>query len=164
VLNNTRMAVFLMDHRQHCVYANAAAEKLTGYRFEEMQRPALHDVVHHTGRTARTYPLDECPIDRAFPERAQMSGTELFVAPDGSFYPVAFTASPVLDDARQPIGTVIEARNIAEELARDAALRENEARLRALTDNLPAGMVYQVTTGSTEASAGSSTSRAATSA
>jgi PAS domain S-box-containing protein len=26
-------------------------------------------------------------------------------------------------------------------------LRENEARLRALTDNLPAGMVYQVTTG-----------------
>jgi GAF domain-containing protein len=25
VLNNTRMAVFLMDHRQHCVYANAAA-------------------------------------------------------------------------------------------------------------------------------------------
>jgi hypothetical protein len=37
-----------------------------------------------------------------------MSGTELFVAPDGSFYPVAFTASPVLDDDGQPIGTVIE--------------------------------------------------------
>jgi PAS domain S-box-containing protein len=76
-----------------------------------------------------------------------MSGTELFVAPDGSFYPVAFTASPVLDDDRKPIGTVIEARSIADELARDAALHENEARLRALTDNLPAGMVYQVTTG-----------------
>jgi PAS domain S-box-containing protein len=29
----------------------------------------------------------------------------------------------------------------------EAALRENEARLRALTDNLPAGMVYQVSTG-----------------
>jgi PAS domain S-box-containing protein len=91
--------------------------------------------------------LHECPIDRAFPERAQMSGTELFVAPDGAFYPVAFTASPVLDDDGTPIGTVIEARNIAEELARDAEAREIEARLRALTDNLPAGMVYQVSTG-----------------
>jgi PAS domain S-box-containing protein len=147
VLNNTRMAVFLMDHRQHCVYANASAEKLTGYGFQEMQGRALHDVVHHTRPDGSHYPLEECPIDRAFPERAQMSGTELFVAPDGSFYPVAFTASPVLNEGGTPIGTVIEARNIAEEQARDAALRENEARLRALTDNLPAGMVYQVATG-----------------
>jgi PAS domain S-box-containing protein len=147
VLSNTRMAVFLMDHRQHCVYANAAAEKLTGYRFGEMSGRTLHDLVHHTRPDGSHYPLEECPIDRAFPERAQMSGTELFVAPDGSFYPVAFTASPVLDETGAPIGTVIEARNIAEEQARDAALRENEARLRALTDNLPAGMVYQVATG-----------------
>ncbi|KAA5705593.1 PAS domain-containing protein, partial [Klebsiella pneumoniae] len=29
VLNNTRMAVFLMDEQQQCVYANAAAETLT---------------------------------------------------------------------------------------------------------------------------------------
>lgn len=147
VLNNTRMAVFLMDHHQHCVYANASAEKLTGYRFDEMRGRALQDVVHHTRPDGSHYPLHECPIDRAFPERAQMSGTELFVAPDGSFYPVAFTASPVLGDDGKPIGTVIEARNVADELARDAALHENEARLRALTDNLPAGMVYQVTTG-----------------
>jgi PAS domain S-box-containing protein len=147
VLNNTRMAVFLMDHRQHCVYANTAAEKLTGYRFAQMSGRALHDLVHHTKPDGSPYPLHECPIDRAFPERAQMSGTELFVAPDGAFYPVAFTASPVLDDDGTPIGTVIEARNIAEELARDAEAREIEARLRALTDNLPAGMVYQVSTG-----------------
>ena len=147
VLNNTRMAVFLMDDRQHCVYANASAETLTGYRFDEMSGRALHDVVHHKRPDGSHYPLEECPIDRAFPERAQMSGTELFVAPDGSFYPVAFTASPVLDDDARPIGTVIEARSIADELAREAALHENEARLRALTDNLPAGMVYQVATG-----------------
>ncbi len=147
VLNNTRMAVFLMDDRQHCVYANAAAEKLTGYSFEEMRGRALHDLVHHKRPDGSHYPLHECPIDRAFPERAQMSGTELFVAPDGSFYPVAFTASPVLNDGGEPIGTVIEAQNIAEEQARDTALLENEARLRALTDNLPAGMVYQLSTG-----------------
>lgn len=124
ILSNTTMAVFLMDHRQHCIYANAAAEKLTGYSFAAMRGRPLHDVVHHKRPDGSHYPLDECPIDRAFPERAQMQGEELFVAPDGSFYPVAFTASPLVDDAGRPVGTVIEARNIADEKARDSQLRE----------------------------------------
>lgn len=136
ILNNTREAVFLMDHRQHCVYANSAAEALTGYTFLEMQGRPLHDVVHHKKPDGSHYPLEECPIDQAFPERAQMSGEELFVHKDGSFYPVAFTASPVLDEARTPIGTVIEARNIADRKARDEALRESEARLRELNETL----------------------------
>jgi PAS domain S-box-containing protein len=66
-----------------------------------------------------------------------MSGEELFVAPDGSFYPVAFTASPVNDDEGRPIGTVIEARSIAEEKAKEAALRESEAQFRLMADAVP---------------------------
>jgi PAS domain S-box-containing protein len=136
ILNNTREAVFLMDHRQQCIYANAAAEALTGYTFQEMQDRPLHDVVHHKKPDGSHYPLEECPIDRAFPERAQMSGEELFVHADGSFYPVAFTASPVLDEEGSAIGTVIEARNIAETKARDEALRKSEAGLRELNETL----------------------------
>jgi PAS domain S-box-containing protein len=140
ILNNTREAVFLMDDRQQCVYANAAAEILTGYSFDEMKGRPLHDVVHHKRPDGSHYPIEECPIDRAFPERAQMSGEELFVARDGSFYPVAFTASPVLDDAGEPIGTVIEARNIAAEKAREAAICESEARFRLIADSAPVPM------------------------
>jgi len=136
ILNNTREAVFLMDERQHCVYANAAAERLTGYTFDEMQGRPLHDVVHHKRPDGSHYPLEECPIDRAFPERAQMSGEELFVHKDGSFYPVGFTASPVLDEDGKPIGTVIEARNIASEKASEAELRSTNERLAEETRTL----------------------------
>lgn len=140
VLNNTRMAVFLMDEHQQCVYANAAAETLTGYSLAQMRGQPLHDVVHHTRPDGSHYPLAECPIDRAFPERAQMDGEELFVRPDGSFYPVRFTASPLLDEAGQPIGTIIEARDITASRARDAALRESEARFRNMADHAPVMM------------------------
>ncbi|MCA1196446.1 PAS domain-containing protein [Sphingomonas sp. R647] len=120
ILANTKMAVFLMDHQQQCIYANAAAEKLTGYSFEQMRGRPLHDVVHHTKPDGSRYPLEECPIDRAFPKRAQTEGEEVFVAPDGGFYPVAFTASPLLDEDGAPVGTVIEARNVEQEKAEQA--------------------------------------------
>ncbi|MBW0144362.1 GAF domain-containing protein [Sphingomicrobium clamense] len=124
VLNNTRMAVFLMDEKQQCVYANAAAEDLTGYSFEAMQGKTLHDVIHHTRPDGSHYPLEECPIDRAFPENAQTEGEEVFIHRDGSFYPVHFTASPIRDEASNTIGTIIEARNISEEQERAEELAE----------------------------------------
>lgn len=124
VLNNTRMAVFLMDEKQHCVFANAAAEDLTGYPFAELQGRALHEIIHHTRPDGSHYPLHECPIDRAFPENAQTEGEEIFVHRDGSFYPVHFTASPIRDEASQTVGTIIEVRNIADEQRRAAELAE----------------------------------------
>ncbi|GJD79645.1 Sensor histidine kinase RcsC [Methylobacterium gregans] len=129
ILNNTTQAIFLMDERQHCAYMNRAAERLTGYSLSETAGRALHDVVHHTRPDGSPYPLCECPIDQAFPENNQEQGEEVFVHRDGSFYPVAFTASPIRDESGRPIGTVIEARNIEAELRDKAALEAFNATL-----------------------------------
>ncbi len=125
VLNNASVAVFLLDGRQHCVYMNAAAESLTGYTMAETWGRPLHEVIHHSRPDGRHYPRAECPINRAFPERMRMQGEEVFVHKDGSFYPVAFTASPIHDkETGLPVGTVIEARDIRSEKAAKAALTE----------------------------------------
>lgn len=126
VLNNATVSIFLMDEKQHCIYMNAAAEELTGFRLDEvleLHKP-LHDIIHPTHPDGRHFPMSECAIDRAFPEHAKTQGREVFVHKDGSFYPVSFTASPIRDERSQTIGTVIEARNISAELARENALHE----------------------------------------
>jgi PAS domain S-box-containing protein len=128
ILNNTTMAVFVMDATQQCIFMNRAAETLTGFTLPETQGRPLHDVIHHSYPDGRPFPLCECAIDRALPERAQMSGEEVFVHKNGHFYPVGYTASPILNDAGAPIGTIIEVRDISEELAaRDALNRFNES-------------------------------------
>lgn len=137
IVNNTTMAIFLMDDRQHCVFMNQAAEALTGYRLEETLGRPLHDVVHHQRPDGSPYPLEECPIDQAFPERDRMQGEEVFVHKDGHFFPVAFTASPIAGHDGQPIGTIIEARDLTEDKARDAALKESESRFRNMADHSP---------------------------
>lgn len=128
ILSNTTMAIFMMDDRQHCVFMNKAAETLTGYKFEETQGRPLHDVIHHTHPDGRHFPIEDCEIDRAFPEDHQVQGEEVFVHKDGSFYPVGFTASPMKDEQGKTVGTVIEVRDITEELkARNAEAEFNNA-------------------------------------
>ncbi len=131
VLNNASVSIILMDDRQQCVYMNRAAEKLTGFTLGEvlaLDRP-LHDIVHHTRPDGSHFPLEECAIDRAFPEHNQTQGEETFVHKDGSFYPVAFTASPIRDEASRTIGTIIEVRDIREE-------KVAQERQRLLIDEL----------------------------
>lgn len=131
VLSNATVAIFLMDETQRCVYMNSAAEKLTGYSLEEVlefDRP-LHDIIHHTYPDGRPFPREECAIDRAFPQHHQTQGEDAFVHKNGSFCPVAFTASPIRDEASKTVGTIIEVRDIREE-------KQARERQRLLMDEL----------------------------
>jgi PAS domain S-box-containing protein len=134
ILDNTTMSVFAMDERQHCSFMNKAAEKLTGFTFAEVTGRPLHDVIHHSYPDGRPFPLAECAIDRAFPENAGTQGEEVFVRKDGSFIPVAFTASPIRSDEAKVVGTILEVRDISadkrREEARNLLMREVDHRSR----------------------------------
>jgi PAS domain S-box-containing protein len=125
VLDNATVAIFLMDDRQHCNYMNRAAERLTGFTLGEVLSldVPLHQVIHHTYPNGRPFPLHECAIDRAFPEHKRTRGEEVFVHRDGSFYPVAFCASPISDETSKTIGTIVEVRDITHEKLADEQKR-----------------------------------------
>ena len=129
VLDNASVAIFFMNEHQHCTYMNRAAETLTGFTLAEVRGQPLHDVIHHTHPDGRWFPIEECPIDRAFPEDNRVKGETMFVRKDGSFYPVAFTASPLRDESARTVGTIIEVRDVSEE-------RDTREQLRRLNETL----------------------------
>jgi PAS domain S-box-containing protein len=131
IANNATVALLVMDEHQRCTFMNPAAERLTGFTFAELRAKdlPLHDIIHHTHPDGRPYPMADCPIDRAFPTRMQERGEDVFIRPDGSFYSVAFTASPLLEDGRT-VGTVIEVRETTAEKRAQAALEESRERYR----------------------------------
>lgn len=132
VTENASVALFIMDAHQRCVFMNPAAERMTGYTLEEVRDRPLHDAIHHMHPDGRHYPLEECPIDRAFPERNRMQGEEVFVHKDAHFYDVAFTASPIRGDEGQPIGTIIEVQDITERKRQQRAAQAETELLELL--------------------------------
>ncbi|HEU0029948.1 MAG TPA: ATP-binding protein [Kofleriaceae bacterium] len=134
ITSNASLGLVLMDARQHCTFMNPAAEQITGFRFAEVQGKPLHEFVHHTRPDGTPYPIEECPIDRALPTKNQERGEDVFVHKDGHFYPVAFTASPIVQNGI-PVGTVIEVRDTT---AEKAAERERERILAELRTSIAA--------------------------
>jgi PAS domain S-box-containing protein len=135
IAENATLGLFMLDARQHCTFMNGEAERLTGFTFAEVQalnRP-LHDVIHHTRPDGSPFPMEECPIDRALPQRMREQGEAVFVHKTGTFYPVAFTASPILENG-VPVSTIVEVRDITEEKRREAErallLQETRAAVR----------------------------------
>jgi PAS domain S-box-containing protein len=125
---NAAPALFILNERQHCTFMNSAAERLTGYTLADVQGRPLHDVIHHTRPDGRPYPIGECPIERAFDEDARAEGEEVFVHPDGRFYPVAYSASPIREAGRR-VGTIVEVRD-------SVAERRVQAERRGLVEAL----------------------------
>ncbi|GAA4460680.1 PAS domain-containing sensor histidine kinase [Nibrella saemangeumensis] len=133
ITNNTQQALLLMNEKQVCTYMNPAAEQMTGFRMEEVRDKPLHYYIHHTHPDGSHFPIEDCLIDRALPTKAQTKGEEVFVHKDGHFYPVAFTASPIVENG-VPIGTVIEVRDTTEEKRMEEALRSKEKQAMLLLE------------------------------
>ena len=77
VTENASFALFIMDEHQRCAYMNRPAEELTGYTLDELQGKALHYYVHHTRPDGSRYPIEDCPIDQAFPQNMREQGEEV---------------------------------------------------------------------------------------
>jgi PAS domain S-box-containing protein len=123
IVSNATQGLVMMDAQQRCTFLNAAAESMFGLRLDQLRDRPLHEYVHHTRPDGTPYPIEECPIDRALPRKSQERGEDVFVHPEGYFYPVAFTASPIVQGG-VAVGTVIELRDTTAE-------KEAERRLHA---------------------------------
>jgi PAS domain S-box-containing protein len=140
VLDNAAAAIFQMDAEQRCVYMNAAAEKLTGYSLAEARGRSLHDLIHHSRPDGAPFPIDHCPIARSLAGGKRVTGEEIFVDKAGRYFPVAYTASPFVDEEGREPGTILEVRDISAEKEAASTLREREAHLSAFFSQSAAGM------------------------
>ena len=96
ILDNLGEGVYTLDARGKVAYINAEAERLIGWRMEELVGKGLHDIIHHHRPDGSVLPATECPIHLAMRDhRVYRSSEEVFFHRDGSSLPVKITGAPL---------------------------------------------------------------------
>ena len=95
---------------------------------EELLGRNMHDLAHHHQQDGSVYPVEECPIFRAFQTGLPCwVDTDVFWRADGSSFPVEYSSSPIIENgattgAVVTVSDITERKRAEEQIAEQAAL------------------------------------------
>jgi diguanylate cyclase (GGDEF)-like protein/PAS domain S-box-containing protein len=124
LLESTAEAIYGVDSKGRCIFANPACARLLGYaRSDELLGRQIHELAHHSHADGSVYDEAECPIYHAFREgRPVYVDSEVFWRPDGSSFPVEYWSYP-MRQAGQVVGVVVTFFDLSERLRGEAKSR-----------------------------------------
>ncbi|RAU84533.1 CHASE domain-containing protein [Pontibacter arcticus] len=137
ITDNATAALFIINSKGYCTFMNPAAEKMTGFTFEEMAEDTLHNKLHYKYPDGRPMPASDCPMYTALTVSGPLHNYEtVFFRKDGSALNVSCEVQPILESGREAYA-IIEARDITNEKRAQEAIVESEKRFRMMADNAP---------------------------
>jgi two-component system, LuxR family, sensor kinase FixL len=129
ILESAGEGIFGLDLNGNTMFANPAAEKMLGYKIEEMIGQTQHGLIHHTKVDGTPYSNEECHIYAAIKEgKTQLEVNEVFWRKDGTSFPVEYISTPIYEDD-QITGAVVSFKDISE---RKKAEKERDKLLENL--------------------------------
>lgn len=130
VMESMGEGLYTLDPNGKLVYMNPAAEKLLGWRLEEIIGKPMHDIVHFQHCNGRGFPESDCALlnvlrtGRPFTQE----DSECFIRKDGECFFVSYASAPILRDGNV-IGIVCTFRDKTREKEAEEELRKLAAEL-----------------------------------
>jgi PAS domain S-box-containing protein len=136
LLDSTAEAIYGIDLKGNCTFANRASQRMLGYeKAEQLLGQNMHDLLHHTRVDGSPYPVAECHIFRAF---RKGEGThvddEVLWRADGTSFPAEYWSYPVRRKG-EVVGAVVTFLDISERKHAEDVLRTSEERFRIAAEN-----------------------------
>ncbi|HIP38454.1 MAG TPA: PAS domain-containing protein [Desulfocapsa sulfexigens] len=113
ILNSAGDGIFGIDTHGSVTFSNHKATELLGWSEEELIGKSHHDLVHHTRKNGKNFPVEECPIYMAYKDGdVHFENDDIFWTKSGRSFPVEYTSTPLLDDD-QLSGAVVVFKDIS---------------------------------------------------
>ena len=140
VTNSMGEGVYTLDADGLCTFMNAEAERLTGWKGEEIKGRFLHDLLHFQDHTGAHIHARDCAIIQSVKiARKYQSEDQYFTHRDGRIFPVSVVAMR-LEEAGQYAGSVTVFQDITERRRIQDALKKSEERLSIALDASATGL------------------------
>jgi PAS domain S-box-containing protein len=112
IFENMGDGLYQTDREGKVVYLNPSAAQMLGYPPEEILGRVMHEVCHHTDLQGRPRPYQDCEIMRVMESGVSLQTEDVFVAKDGTVFPVRVHSTPVRVEGKVT-GAVVTFENMA---------------------------------------------------
>jgi PAS domain S-box-containing protein len=138
LLDSTAEAIYGIDRRGRCTFANQASARFLGYVDpSQLLGRNMHSLVHHSRKDGTPYPVEECRIFRAFLQnQGSHIDDEVLWRADGSSFPAEYWSHPICRDG-QAVGAVVTFLDITERRQLEDQFRRAQQRLRDVVASSP---------------------------
>ncbi len=142
ILNAVGEGIYGVNKHGETTFVNPAAERMLGWRAEELVGQIAHNIIHHTHECGDAYPVQDCPIYAAFLDgKVHEVRDEVFWRKDGSSFPVEYTSTPIEDDGKL-VGAVVVFRDISKRKEHENALHQALSQVENLRTRLEMEKAY----------------------
>ncbi len=135
ILNSAGEGIYGLDNQGKITFFNRAAQRLTGWKIEDVLGKVVHPLLHHSTVDGTPHPVEECSIYSSLKDGAvhHQVLTEVFWRPDGTYFPTEYTSTPILDEGQQIKGAVVTFRDISERHRNENLLRGEQQILEMIS-------------------------------
>ena len=99
ILESAGEGIFGLDNEGNVAFVNKAASIMLDWSPEELVGKSHHDLVHHSYKDGETYPVEECPIHKAYRDgKVHFGSDEIFWTKEGKAFPVEYTSTPIVEN------------------------------------------------------------------
>lgn len=136
LLNAVGEGIYGFDLSGNAVFVNPAAERMTGWKADELLGKKIHQYHHHSHADGSPYPADECQIYcTMFDGKRREVKNEVFWRKDGTSFAVEYTSTPVYRQG-ELIGAVAVFRDISAQKKTQNDLKQALEQVKHLSEQL----------------------------
>lgn len=122
--------IYGVDAEGCATFVNPAAERILGWKADELLGKNIHLAIHHSHTDGSDYCVQDCPIFAAFRDgTVRRVDDEVFWCRDGHAVPVEYTSTPVYEHG-ELVGAVVIFRDVSERKSAEARLHSTMEELR----------------------------------
>jgi PAS domain S-box-containing protein len=130
ILNAAGEGIYGVDAEGRATFVNPAAERILGWRADELIGKNIHLAIHHSHNDGSDYCVHDCPIFAAFRDgTVRRVADEVFWCRDGHPVPVEYTSTPIFEQGKR-VGAVVIFRDVSERKSAEETLHCTLEKLR----------------------------------